>query len=328
MPRLRPSGRNEGKTKTGKPTYFFARDVGAGVLAQMPEGFEATESINGVVSVRRKKSARVMSRRARSRCTRLPVLAALAGGCLVQFESYPVGDPEAGSAGRGGGDGGGATGAGRGGGSGGAGTGGSPGDAPSFDTASPEGGASATDASLDAPPAGASGLGGAAGIDAGDSRSCTPLGALQFFNGGFESGQLEPGWTGALATVTASAARSGAWGLLFAVTSPGYPIASQKVEFLSGVARRRATVTAWTRLVSLPSMRLLVWANRSDGVHVGSGYRDATVAGSWQELSVSVMIPDDAEHLEIILLGPTQDLGAAYWDDVVLCLDDGSCSDC
>jgi hypothetical protein len=50
---------HEGKTKTGKPKYFFARDVRNGALAEMPEGFETTESINGVVSVRRKKPGEV-----------------------------------------------------------------------------------------------------------------------------------------------------------------------------------------------------------------------------------------------------------------------------
>jgi hypothetical protein len=44
---------HEGKTKAGKPRYFFAKSVGNGVLAEMPPGFEVSESINGVVSVRR-----------------------------------------------------------------------------------------------------------------------------------------------------------------------------------------------------------------------------------------------------------------------------------
>jgi hypothetical protein len=44
---------HEGKTKTGKPRYFFTRAVGPEALAKMPDGFELSESINGVVSVRR-----------------------------------------------------------------------------------------------------------------------------------------------------------------------------------------------------------------------------------------------------------------------------------
>ncbi len=44
---------HEGKTKTGKPRFFVAKTARAGVLATMPEGYEFSESINGVVSVRR-----------------------------------------------------------------------------------------------------------------------------------------------------------------------------------------------------------------------------------------------------------------------------------
>jgi hypothetical protein len=44
---------HEGKTKTGRPRYFFAKSVYDGPLAAMPPGFEVSESINGVVSVRR-----------------------------------------------------------------------------------------------------------------------------------------------------------------------------------------------------------------------------------------------------------------------------------
>lgn len=44
---------HQGTTKTGKPKYYVARTVGAGALAEMPAGFEFTESVNGVVSVRR-----------------------------------------------------------------------------------------------------------------------------------------------------------------------------------------------------------------------------------------------------------------------------------
>ncbi len=46
---------HEGQTKTGKPRYFFARTCRAGALASVPEGFEVTESINAVVSLRRIK---------------------------------------------------------------------------------------------------------------------------------------------------------------------------------------------------------------------------------------------------------------------------------
>ena len=45
---------HEGRTKTGKPRYFFAKTVGQGGLGAVPKDFEVSESINGVVSVRRK----------------------------------------------------------------------------------------------------------------------------------------------------------------------------------------------------------------------------------------------------------------------------------
>ncbi len=42
-----------GRTKTGKPRYFFARTVRDGALGTMPSGYQTAESINGVVSVSR-----------------------------------------------------------------------------------------------------------------------------------------------------------------------------------------------------------------------------------------------------------------------------------
>lgn len=45
---------HEGTTKTGKPRYFFAKTIRERALDNMPEGFEVAESVNAVVSVRRK----------------------------------------------------------------------------------------------------------------------------------------------------------------------------------------------------------------------------------------------------------------------------------
>jgi hypothetical protein len=42
---------HEGRTKTGKPRYFVAREVGEGACAALPAGMELRESINGVDSV-------------------------------------------------------------------------------------------------------------------------------------------------------------------------------------------------------------------------------------------------------------------------------------
>ena len=44
---------HEGKTKAGKVRYFVAKTIREGVLSAMPDGFEFSESINGVVSVRK-----------------------------------------------------------------------------------------------------------------------------------------------------------------------------------------------------------------------------------------------------------------------------------
>ena len=44
---------HSGVTKLGRPRYFVKKTVDAGALAELPEGFEFTESIHGVVSVRR-----------------------------------------------------------------------------------------------------------------------------------------------------------------------------------------------------------------------------------------------------------------------------------
>ena len=44
---------HEGRTKTGKVRYFVAKKPREGTRSTMPKGFEFSESINGVVSVRR-----------------------------------------------------------------------------------------------------------------------------------------------------------------------------------------------------------------------------------------------------------------------------------
>jgi len=51
---------HRGTTKTGKPRYYVAREVGAGALATLPDGYEIVESINGVVSVARAGRSKVL----------------------------------------------------------------------------------------------------------------------------------------------------------------------------------------------------------------------------------------------------------------------------
>ncbi len=43
----------QGVTKTGKPRYFFAREVKGEPVEEIPEGYTITESVNGVVSLSR-----------------------------------------------------------------------------------------------------------------------------------------------------------------------------------------------------------------------------------------------------------------------------------
>ena len=44
---------HEGRTKSGKVRSFVAKTIREGALSAMPDGFEFSESINGVVSVRK-----------------------------------------------------------------------------------------------------------------------------------------------------------------------------------------------------------------------------------------------------------------------------------
>jgi len=41
----------QGTTKTGKPRYFFAREIKGEPVEQIPEGYAISESVNGVVSL-------------------------------------------------------------------------------------------------------------------------------------------------------------------------------------------------------------------------------------------------------------------------------------
>ena len=41
----------KGQTRTGKPRYYFAREPQGNELAQIPEGYKISESVNGGVSL-------------------------------------------------------------------------------------------------------------------------------------------------------------------------------------------------------------------------------------------------------------------------------------
>ncbi|MGE0789365.1 MAG: hypothetical protein AB7S26_27065, partial [Sandaracinaceae bacterium] len=89
---------HQGTTKAGRPRYFFAKTVREGALAAMPDGFEASESINGVVSVRRvgSRDERIPSadlRLVEVELQRHPHLgghrAAIDGDAIVIYEPFP-----------------------------------------------------------------------------------------------------------------------------------------------------------------------------------------------------------------------------------------------
>ena len=85
--------------------------------------------------------------------------------------------------------------------------------------------------------------------------------------------------------------------------------------------------TAWVRIVSFPSMRLLIEANKASGVHIALDYKDTSPnVDGWQQLSVGLTIPLETDHLAIVLGSAVlTGEGIAYGDDVQLCLD-GVCS--
>ena len=41
----------ESTTKTGRPRYYFSRELGSKTLTQIPQGYQIRESVNGVVSL-------------------------------------------------------------------------------------------------------------------------------------------------------------------------------------------------------------------------------------------------------------------------------------
>ena len=52
----------KGKTKTGKPRYFFARDLKGESVERIPDGYAISESVNGVVSLVKARLGLIQSR--------------------------------------------------------------------------------------------------------------------------------------------------------------------------------------------------------------------------------------------------------------------------
>jgi len=52
----------KGVTKTGKPRYFFARDLKGEPVRRIPEGYAISESVNGVVSLVKRRPGLIQPR--------------------------------------------------------------------------------------------------------------------------------------------------------------------------------------------------------------------------------------------------------------------------
>jgi hypothetical protein len=50
----------QGTTKTGKPRYYFAREPKDELLDEIPQGWEISESVNGIVSLVKKRPAQIL----------------------------------------------------------------------------------------------------------------------------------------------------------------------------------------------------------------------------------------------------------------------------
>ena len=51
---------HQGVTKTGKPRYYFSRDKGSNLIDEIPEGYEISESVNGIVSLAKKRPRKIL----------------------------------------------------------------------------------------------------------------------------------------------------------------------------------------------------------------------------------------------------------------------------
>ncbi len=50
----------KGVTKTGKPRYYFSRDGSGDLVEEIPEGYEISESVNGIVSLAKKRPKKIL----------------------------------------------------------------------------------------------------------------------------------------------------------------------------------------------------------------------------------------------------------------------------
>ncbi len=164
-----------------------------------------------------------------------------------------------------------------------------------------------------------------------DGGACSELTELPFEDPGFESesGGTVTGWAGSgnypeYASTTNAAARTGSYGAELNDTGTGVPGIEQKIPVTPELFGRTVSVTAWVRLVTFPSIRLLLETNDVDGIHLGIDFADTEPQNpDWQQLSVTATILTDTNHLMLKIASAVADgAGVAYADDVMLCLDD------
>jgi hypothetical protein len=51
---------HQGVTKTGKPRYYFSRDESGPLVDEIPEGYEISESVNGIVSLAKQRPKKIL----------------------------------------------------------------------------------------------------------------------------------------------------------------------------------------------------------------------------------------------------------------------------
>lgn len=181
---------------------------------------------------------------------------------------------------------------------------------------------------------GSSAAGSGSGGAPSDGGTCGAASPLTLQNAGFESGTAAPGWAGAgnypqYALVTTSAARSGSYGAELNDTGVGLPGIGQQILVTTALVGKTVKVTAWVRLVSFPSIRLLLTADSATGSHMALDFTDTNPSDlNWQQLGATITIPASADHLMIeVGSAVTDGNGIAYADDVTLCVDN-LCSPC
>lgn len=60
-----------GRTKTGRPRYQFSRDAAGTPVDEIPEGYEISESVNGIVSLTKARPSKILAEEFKAVCEAL-----------------------------------------------------------------------------------------------------------------------------------------------------------------------------------------------------------------------------------------------------------------